>query len=97
MNASFPDYDFSTANPEVFIPRDLKSVLHTVNASLAELTASNPTVLKEMWKLIDEVYIIASIIIIIYLSFHFLNYYNYNNFTKTILLLLLLLLTRQSI
>eukprot|EP00604_Paraphysomonas_vestita_P001216 CAMPEP_0174818396 /NCGR_PEP_ID=MMETSP1107-20130205/1063_1 /TAXON_ID=36770 /ORGANISM="Paraphysomonas vestita, Strain GFlagA" /LENGTH=253 /DNA_ID=CAMNT_0016030173 /DNA_START=62 /DNA_END=823 /DNA_ORIENTATION=+ len=55
LNASFPDYDFSTANPEVFIQRDLKSVLHTVNASLAELTASNPTVLEEMWKLIDEV------------------------------------------
>lgn len=55
LNASFPDYDFSTATPEVFVQRDLKSVLHSVNASLAELTASNPSVLEEMWKLIDDV------------------------------------------
>lgn len=55
LNASFPDYDFSTATPEVFVQRDLKTVLHSVNASLAELTASNPSVLEEMWKLIDDV------------------------------------------
>jgi hypothetical protein len=55
LNASFPDYDFSTATPDVFLQRDLKVVLHSVNASLAELTASNPSVLEEMWKIIDEV------------------------------------------
>jgi hypothetical protein len=55
LNASFPDYDFSTATPEVFVQRDLKVVLHSVNASLAELTTSNPSVLEEMWKIIDEV------------------------------------------
>mmetsp|Transcript_24425 Transcript_24425/g.35893 ORF Transcript_24425/g.35893 Transcript_24425/m.35893 type:complete len:230 (+) Transcript_24425:63-752(+) len=55
LNASFPDYDFSTVSPEAFVQRDLKYALHCANSHLAELTASNPSILEEMWNSIDEV------------------------------------------
>ncbi|CAE7551989.1 Maf1, partial [Symbiodinium microadriaticum] len=58
LNASFPDYDFSTATPDSFVQRDLKFMLQNVNSYLAELTASNGSILEELWRAVDEVIVL---------------------------------------
>jgi len=56
LNASFPDYDFSNAKPEAFVPSSsLTYVLQQVNSYLAEITVQNPTFLDEMWRAVDEI------------------------------------------
>ena len=55
MLLTHTDHDFSTATPESFMSRDLKFMHHTVNSYLAELTASNATILEDIWHAIDEV------------------------------------------
>lgn len=56
LNASFPDYDFSNANTESFVPQSsLTYVLQRVNSYLAEITVSNPSFLDEMWRSVDEI------------------------------------------
>jgi hypothetical protein len=56
LNASFPDYDFSNANTESFVPQSsLTYVLQRVNSYLAEITVNNPNFLDEMWRTIDEI------------------------------------------
>jgi len=54
MNASFPDYDFSSISPESFVLEDVTTVVQRVNSYLAEMTASNPTFLDELWNNLDE-------------------------------------------
>jgi len=55
LNASFPDYDFSSLSPESFNPEDVTSVVQRVNSYLAEVTASNPDFLVNLWRTMDEV------------------------------------------
>lgn len=56
LNASFPDYDFSNAKPEDFIPQSsLTYVLQRVNSYLAEITVSDSNFLDEMWRSVDEI------------------------------------------
>lgn len=56
LNASFPDYDFSNASVDSFVPQtSLTYVLQRVNSYLAEITVNNPTFLDEMWRAVDEI------------------------------------------
>ena len=59
LNASFPDYDFSTATPDSFVAQDPDVVLKKVNSHLAEMTTVNPTFLQEMWQEINAVRVAA--------------------------------------
>jgi hypothetical protein len=55
LNASFPDYDFSSASPDSFVVQEMNSVVQKVNSFLAELTTVNSTFLQEMWQDISTV------------------------------------------
>mmetsp|Transcript_23004 Transcript_23004/g.37846 ORF Transcript_23004/g.37846 Transcript_23004/m.37846 type:complete len:233 (+) Transcript_23004:133-831(+) len=57
LNASFPDYDFSNLKPEDFQKeRNLRQVINTINASLAEAFEKNGNGLCErLWNTIYEV------------------------------------------
>jgi hypothetical protein len=56
LNASFPDYDFSNAKTDDFVPQSsLTYVLQRVNSYLAEITVNNSSFLDEMWRTVDEV------------------------------------------
>lgn len=55
LNASFPDYDFSSASPDSFVPQEMNSVVSRVNSFLAELTAQNALFLQEVWQEVNSV------------------------------------------
>lgn len=55
LNASFPDYDFSSATPDSFIAQETNVVVQKVNSYLAELTTVNSTFLQEMWQDVNTV------------------------------------------
>jgi len=56
LNASFPDYDFSNAKTDDFVPQSsLTYVLQRVNSYLAEITVNNSSFLDEMWRTMDEI------------------------------------------
>ena len=59
LNASFPDYDFSSVSPDAFVVQEMNAVVQKVNSFLAELTAQNPVFLQEMWQDINTVYFLA--------------------------------------
>jgi hypothetical protein len=63
LNASFPDYDFSNAKTEDFVPQSsLTYVLQRVNSYLAEITVNNPSFLDEMWRTVDEVSVLLALV-----------------------------------
>jgi hypothetical protein len=55
LNASFPDYDFSSASPDSFVTQEMNLVVQKVNSFLAELTTISSTFLQEMWQNINTV------------------------------------------
>eukprot|EP00511_Aplanochytrium_stocchinoi_P005510 CAMPEP_0204823248 /NCGR_PEP_ID=MMETSP1346-20131115/1325_1 /ASSEMBLY_ACC=CAM_ASM_000771 /TAXON_ID=215587 /ORGANISM="Aplanochytrium stocchinoi, Strain GSBS06" /LENGTH=243 /DNA_ID=CAMNT_0051949815 /DNA_START=1083 /DNA_END=1814 /DNA_ORIENTATION=+ len=56
MNASFPDYDFSTLKPEQFLKENLGMVVNSVNTRFAEIVETiNKGFLKQLWSVIDQV------------------------------------------
>mmetsp|Transcript_5250 Transcript_5250/g.8026 ORF Transcript_5250/g.8026 Transcript_5250/m.8026 type:complete len:249 (+) Transcript_5250:230-976(+) len=56
MNATFPDYDFSTLKPDQFIKENLGVVVNSVNQSLSEIVEKqDPRFLEELWSSIDNV------------------------------------------
>lgn len=54
LNASMIDYDFSELTPDSFILRSLNEAVSNINSYLAELTATNPSFLNDMWKAISD-------------------------------------------
>jgi hypothetical protein len=55
MNASFPDYDFSSIKPAQFTHHPLSTVVSRVNANLQRLTeAGDKMLLKELWATLSE-------------------------------------------
>eukprot|EP00499_Haloplacidia_sp_CaronLabIsolate_P015193 CAMPEP_0196780676 /NCGR_PEP_ID=MMETSP1104-20130614/8387_1 /TAXON_ID=33652 /ORGANISM="Cafeteria sp., Strain Caron Lab Isolate" /LENGTH=247 /DNA_ID=CAMNT_0042150891 /DNA_START=40 /DNA_END=783 /DNA_ORIENTATION=+ len=56
MNASFPDYDFSSLRPDQFVHEaDLSRVMMAVNASFAELSELyNSSFLSDLWTTMDK-------------------------------------------
>jgi len=56
MNASFPDYDFSTLKPEQFVKQNLGMVVNAVNIRFAEIVENiRKGFLKQLWGAIDRV------------------------------------------
>lgn len=55
MNASFPDYDFSSIKPEQFTHQPLSMVVSRINTNLQRLTeAGDKMLLKEFWAALSE-------------------------------------------
>ena len=55
MNASFPDYDFSSIKPEQFTHQPLSMVVSRINTNLQRLTeAGDKLLLKELWSALSE-------------------------------------------
>ena len=56
MNASFPDYDFSSVRPEQFGKTPLKVIRHSINSQLAEMVEVHSNgFLEKLWRAIDLV------------------------------------------
>jgi hypothetical protein len=55
LNASFPDYDFSSVSPASFEPQEINAVVSRVNSFLAELTIQNSTIMQDMWQSMNTV------------------------------------------
>lgn len=56
LNASFPDYDFSTLKPEQFLKETIGMVVNHVNMTFAEIVESHSkSFLEDLWGSIDRV------------------------------------------
>lgn len=56
LNASFPDYDFSTLKPEQFLKETIGMVVNHVNMTFAEIVETHSKVfLEDLWGSIDRV------------------------------------------
>lgn len=56
MNASYPDYDFSSVKPEEFLKENLGIVVNSVNTTFSEIVESrNKGFLNDLWSAIDKV------------------------------------------
>lgn len=64
LNASFPDYDFSSVSPDAFVLQELNHVVGRVNSFLAELTTQNSSFLQEMWQAMNTVTFSISLIVL---------------------------------
>lgn len=56
LNASYPDYDFSTLKPEQFLKETIGMVVNHVNMTFAEIVETHSkTFLEDLWGSIDRV------------------------------------------